>query len=61
MPYEPIWNSLRSHALPRWFRDAKFGIYTHWGVYSVPVHRRALRRRDSHPCRIDRPSATGYT
>lgn len=37
MPYEPSWNSLRTKALPQWFKDAKFGIYTHWGVYSVPA------------------------
>ena len=37
MTYEPSWNSLRSHVTPQWFRDAKFGIYTHWGVYSVPA------------------------
>jgi alpha-L-fucosidase len=36
-PYEPSWHSLRVHATPQWFRDAKFGIYTHWGVYSVPA------------------------
>ena len=35
--YQPSYNSLRWHTTPRWFRDAKFGIYTHWGVYSVPA------------------------
>ena len=35
--YQPSWNSLRTHITPLWFRDAKFGIYTHWGVYSVPA------------------------
>jgi alpha-L-fucosidase len=35
--YEPSWNSLRSRPEPQWFRDAKFGIYAHWGVYSVPA------------------------
>jgi alpha-L-fucosidase len=35
--YQPSWNSLRTHITPQWFRDAKFGIYTHWGVYSVPA------------------------
>lgn len=29
--YRPTWNSLRRHRTPEWFRDAKFGIYTHWG------------------------------
>ena len=36
-PYRASWNSLRRHATAEWFRDAKFGIYTHWGVYSVPA------------------------
>lgn len=36
-PYKPTWNSLRNHATPQWLKDAKFGIYTHWGVYSVPA------------------------
>ena len=27
--------SLRGYKCPEWFRDAKFGIYMHWGVYSV--------------------------
>ena len=36
-PYQPTWNSLRQHPTPAWFRDAKFGVYTHWGVYSVPA------------------------
>jgi len=36
--YDPTWNALRSHQTPQWLKDAKFGIYTHWGVYSVPAH-----------------------
>jgi alpha-L-fucosidase len=35
--YEATWESLREHRTPRWYRDAKLGIYTHWGVYSVPA------------------------
>jgi len=38
-PYRPTWNSLKTHHTPRWFQEAKFGIYTHWGVYSVPAFR----------------------
>lgn len=37
MIYQPSWNSLKMHPVPQWFKDAKFGIYTHWGVYSVPA------------------------
>jgi alpha-L-fucosidase len=36
-PYKPEWNSLQQHKCPEWFRDAKFGIYFHWGLYSVPA------------------------
>jgi len=36
--YTPDWKSLSKHnAAPEWFQDAKFGIYFHWGVYSVPA------------------------
>jgi hypothetical protein len=35
--YEPTWNSLCTWKTPQWLRDGKFGIYTHWGVYSVPA------------------------
>ena len=36
-PFQPTWNSLRNYRTPQWLRDSKFGIYTHWGVYSVPA------------------------
>jgi alpha-L-fucosidase len=35
--YDPALASLGSHPLPRWFDDAKFGIFVHWGLYSVPA------------------------
>jgi alpha-L-fucosidase len=34
--FEPNWESLNARQSPEWFRDAKFGIFIHWGVYSVP-------------------------
>lgn len=34
-PYEPDWESLKRHEIPEWFKDAKFGIYTHWGPVTV--------------------------
>ncbi|MDO8629673.1 MAG: alpha-L-fucosidase, partial [Phycisphaerales bacterium] len=36
--YQANWASLTKHPEPEWFRDAKFGIYWHWGVYSVPAY-----------------------
>ena len=35
--YEATWNSLKKYQVPDWFRDVKFGIFIHWGVYSVPA------------------------
>ncbi len=34
--YQPEWSSLDTRPVPQWFRDAKFGIFIHWGVYAVP-------------------------
>ena len=36
--YQPNWESLDRRATPAWFQDAKFGIFIHWGVYSVPAY-----------------------
>lgn len=33
--WQPTLESLQNYECPEWFRDAKFGIYVHWGVYSV--------------------------
>lgn len=38
-PYRPNWQSLTKHQNPVWLLDAKFGIYAHWGIYSVPAYR----------------------
>ena len=35
--YEATWESLDSRKTPDWFPDAKFGIFIHWGLYSVPA------------------------
>ena len=35
--YEPTWESLQVYAVPDWYVDAKFGIFIHWGLYSVPA------------------------
>jgi alpha-L-fucosidase len=36
-PFRPEWESLATHTLPQWYRNAKFGIFIHWGAYSVPA------------------------
>jgi len=38
-PFVASWESLSNHnEAPKWFEEAKFGIYFHWGVYSVPAY-----------------------
>ena len=34
----PTWEELQARPYPEWFRDAKLGIFIHWGVYSVPAY-----------------------
>lgn len=34
--YQPTWDSLDKRPTPSWYTDSKFGIFIHWGVYSVP-------------------------
>ncbi|MGB9465803.1 MAG: alpha-L-fucosidase [Candidatus Acidiferrum sp.] len=36
-PFRADWESLQSYEVPEWYKDAKFGIFIHWGVYSVPA------------------------
>ena len=47
--YSADWDSLTKHdPAPEWFRDAKFGIYFHWGVYSVPAFGSEWYPRNMH-------------
>ena len=36
-PFHASWDSLETYQAPPWYQDAKFGIFIHWGVYSVPA------------------------
>jgi len=37
-PFQPTWESLRDkYRVPKWFNEAKFGIFIHWGLYSIPA------------------------
>src|ERR1017187_9839381 len=36
-PFRPNWDSLKHYQVPAWYLDGKFGIFLHWGVYSVPA------------------------
>lgn len=35
--FQPTWESLNQYKVPDWVQDAKFGVFIHWGVYSVPA------------------------
>jgi alpha-L-fucosidase len=37
-PYQSTWESIDSRQVPSWFEDARFGIFIHWGLYSVPAY-----------------------
>ncbi len=68
--YEPTWDSIDRRPTPTWYRDAKFGIFIHWGVYSVPAFA-PVHEKDETPyaewywnsltrCKqADRPSGPG--
>ncbi len=46
--YEANWSSIDSRPTPQWYTDAKFGIFIHWGVYSVPAFA-AVNVKDENP------------
>ncbi|KOS06748.1 alpha-L-fucosidase [Flavobacterium akiainvivens] len=47
--YEPTWESLAQYdQSAEWFKDAKFGIYAHWGVLSVPAYANDWYPRNMH-------------
>ncbi len=36
-PFQPEWDSLAKYTIPSWYQEGKFGLFMHWGVYSVPA------------------------
>jgi alpha-L-fucosidase len=47
--FQPSYESLeKTNPVPEWFKDAKFGIYFHWGVYSVPAFSNEWYPRDMY-------------
>ena len=36
-PFDASWESLSGYQVPTWYQNAKFGIFIHWGIYSVPA------------------------
>jgi alpha-L-fucosidase len=35
-PFQPAWESLQQYHCPEWFRDAKLGVWAHWGPQGGP-------------------------
>jgi alpha-L-fucosidase len=54
-PYRPDWPSLMKYQQPQWYKDAKFGIFIHWGVYSVPG-----AENEWYPRNMYRPNEGAY-
>jgi alpha-L-fucosidase len=68
-PFQPTMESLKGYKYPKWFRDAKFGIWAHWGPQSVPMegdwYARQMYQQGSgdykdHLTRYGHPSVKGY-
>ena len=54
-PYRPDWATLIKYQQPQWYKDAKFGIFIHWGVYSVPA-----AENEWYPRNMYRPEEGAY-
>ena len=70
--YQSTWESIKQHTTPSWFKKAKYGIYAHWGPYSVPaagpnvtwypywMYREPSPQFDHHVKHFGHPSKFGY-
>ena len=67
--FKPDWNSLTNYQTPDWFRDAKFGIWAHWGPQCEPEHGDWYARNmyiqgsgdyKSHLAEYGHPSTNGF-
>lgn len=70
-PFEPTWDSIRKHhpGAPEWFRDAKFGVFVHWGPqasgksgdwYARRLYRQGEPSYENHLKNFGHPSEFGY-
>lgn len=46
--FKANWESLSQFEVPKWFKQAKFGIFTHWGLYTVPEYRNEWYSRNMY-------------
>lgn len=61
--YTGKWESVNTHQVPKWYDDCKFGVFIHWGIYSVPAyapHTWELGEVDSKEWFADNPYAEWY-
>src|SRR5665648_975665 len=68
-PFKPTDESFKEYKYPEWFRDAKFGIWAHWGPQSVPrqgdwyarnMYLQGSRQNLYHVANYGHPSVFGY-
>jgi alpha-L-fucosidase len=69
-PFAPSWSSLARFKVPDWYQDAKFGIFIHWGLYSVPafdnewyprnMYKKGEKAFDHHVATFGPQSTFGY-
>ena len=68
-PFQGTMDSLTNYACPEWFRDAKFGIWAHWGPQAVPMEGDWYARKmyqqgtpdyKDHLARWGHPSTNGW-
>jgi len=67
--FQPTWESLKQYQCPEWFRDAKFGIWAHWGPqcepeqgdwYARQMYIQGERRYQYHLAHYGHPSKFGF-
>ena len=67
--FEPTWESLRKYETPQWFRDAKFGIWAHWGPQCVEgsgdwmareMYMEGTNKSNYHRLHYGHPSEVGF-
>lgn len=67
--FEPSWQSLKQYKVPEWFRDAKFGIWAHWGPQCQPgqgdwyarnMYKQGSKNYEWHLNNYGHPSKAGF-
>ncbi|MGC3957983.1 MAG: alpha-L-fucosidase [Verrucomicrobiota bacterium] len=67
--FQPAWDSLKQYQVPEWFRDAKFGIWAHWGAqcepergdwYAREMYSEGNFKYREHVARYGHPSTNGF-